>query len=113
MMSPGRGESTHSCLRTPTSDRFEWTPSVATMGRSFPNKCGLRPSCRCAPGGIRNVVCQSLGAQSSYNGNRNEVRNLVASHVPPEDTGPNPMDIGALQGEYAEGDAEEYVGAVG
>lgn len=46
------------------------------------------------PGDIRDVVCQSIDAQS-------------------QDSGPNPTDIGALHGECDDGDAEEYFGAIG
>lgn len=37
----------------------------------------------------------------------------MASKASFEDSGPSPMDIGATQGDDEEGDAEEYVSAIG
>lgn len=64
------------------------------------------------PGDIRDVVRQSIGAQSSHRWTRDKIWDLVANRVSLEDPGPSPMDIGALQGDYDECEVEEYLGAV-
>lgn len=62
---------------------------------------------------IRDVARQRLDAQSSYRGISGKVPNLAVNWVSLEDPWPSPMGVGAPHGECEEGDAAEYVGAVG
>lgn len=64
-------------------------------------------------GGIRYVVCEDIDAQSSYRGIRSIIPDPVANRANLEYSGPSPMEVGSLQGEYDEGDAEECFGAMG
>lgn len=56
---------------------------------------------------------QSLDTQAMCMVARDKARNLVASRASSEESGSRPIDIGALPGECDDGDAEEYLEAVG
>lgn len=58
------------------------------------------------PGDVRGVVCQSFDAGSTYQCFRGKIRNLVSHRVSMRDPGPSPVDVGAVGGDYAEGEVE-------
>lgn len=76
------------------------------MERIFPKLSSLLPSSTCSRES-RDVVCQSLAAQSNYNGIQDKNRNLVANWESLQASGPSSMDIRGLQSEYDDGDADE------
>lgn len=66
------------------------------------------------PGGIHDVVCQSVGAGSicqTYQGMRDKVQNLVSRAVSLWRTGPGCMDVGSVGGDCEGVEVKEYLAA--
>lgn len=100
-------------MRKAMIGRFEWTPPVATNGRTFPTMW-IAALVHMLPVVIRDVARQSLDAHSSCRGFRGKVRNLLAKCACLEDTGPSPMYIGVVQGECDQGGPNNlHIGAAG
>lgn len=67
-------------------------------GAELSDKMWVAALVQMLPGGIGGVVCQSKDAQSTYQGIRGKMHNLVANRVSLEDAGPNPTEAGAFAG---------------
>lgn len=65
------------------------------------------------PGDMRDVVCQSLDAGSTHRGGQDKVQNLVSNRVCLEEAGHSPMQVGAEEDGYEDGEVEVCFGAIG